>query len=45
MNRCPKCGATVTDQTPSVFYVAHDERCSGTLNEPESHVSEEADRG
>jgi hypothetical protein len=34
MNRCEKCGATVTDQTPSAFYVEHDERCGGLLNEP-----------
>lgn len=31
---CPKCGVTVTDQTPSAFYVNHDERCGGPLEEP-----------
>lgn len=32
--QCPKCGATVTDQTPSVFYTVHDEQCGGPLEEP-----------
>jgi hypothetical protein len=31
---CPECGVTVTDQTPSGFYSAHDERCGGPLEEP-----------
>lgn len=31
---CPKCGVTVTDQTPSGFYSNHDERCGGPLEEP-----------
>lgn len=38
--RCPKCGATVTDQTPSTFYTHHDETCGGELNEPQGEPSD-----
>jgi hypothetical protein len=31
---CSRCGTAVTGQTPSSFYLAHDERCGGPLEEP-----------
>lgn len=42
-NSCARCGVTVTGQTPSGFYLGHDETCGGALEEPESHVSDEPD--
>lgn len=39
---CPKCGTTVTDQTPSTFYTRHDETCGGALEEPQGEPSDAA---
>lgn len=37
---CPKCGTTVTDQTPSTFYAHHDEACGGALEEPQGEPTD-----
>lgn len=42
---CPRCGVTVTDQTPSAFYQEHDERCTGVLNEPTDQQNRSRDDG
>lgn len=38
---CSKCDVTVTDQTPSAFYLNHDERCGGDLPEPDDRGSDD----